>query len=383
MSDAVIVEAVRTPIGKRGGGLSHLHPTQALGFVQRAVLERCGVEPDAVGQVLGGCVTQVGEQSFNVARMAWLHAGLPYPVGVATLDCQCGSSQQAAHLISDMIAAGSIEIGIACGVEMMSRVEIGANTRGPGHPKPEGFPYELPSQFTGAERVAAKYGVTREQADTAGLRSQARAREARRAGRLAEEIAALPGDGGLAPGPEGRPVEHDEGIRASTAEGLGALAPIITGGVHTAGNTSQISDGASAMLLMSADRARERELRVRGRIRDHVLVGADPYLHIEGPIDATRALLRRSGLRSGDIDLFEINEAFASVVLAWQQVFEVGAERLNVNGGAIALGHPMGATGVRLLGAVLRELERRGGERALVAMCCGSAVATGTIVERV
>jgi acetyl-CoA C-acetyltransferase len=325
-------------------------------------------------------VTQAGEQGSNITRNAWLSSGLPYEVACTTVDCQCGSSQQANHLVSDMIAAGSIEIGLACGVEMMSRVPIGANTQSPGRPKPRGFPHDLPSQFVGAERIAAKHGIDREDADAFGLRSQRRAAAAAAGGRLAAEIAPIEmpaGDGG-----ELVSVADDEGIRPSTRAGLAGLPPILKGGIHTAGTTSQISDGASAALWMSDAAAKARGLRGRARIRAHVLVGTDPHLHIEGPVDATRALLARTTLSIDDIDVFEINEAFAAVVLAWERSFGADPGRVNVNGGAIALGHPMGATGTRLIGAAVTELERRDGTLALVAMCCGGAVATGTILER-
>jgi acetyl-CoA C-acetyltransferase len=385
MRDPVLIDVVRTPIGKRGGLLSTRHAAEVLGHVQRAVLERSGIEPEAVGQLVGGCVTQIGEQSFNTTRMAWLHAGLPYAVGASTLDCQCGSSQQANHVIRDMIAAGTIEVGIACGVEMMSRVEIGANTLGPGRPKPIGFPYDLPNQFVAAERIASKHGITRSEADAYGVRSQLRAARAAAEGRVRREIvpiemprrAAAGQDAGLAL------IDADEGIRPTTAEGLKGLRPVITDGIHTAGTISQISDGAAAALWMDAETARARGLRPRARIRRHVLVGSDPYMHLEGPIDATRALLDRAGMTIADIDVFEINEAFASVVLGWQRSFDVEPERLNPNGGAIALGHPLGATGTRLIAAAVAELERRDEETALVAMCCGGAVATGTILQRV
>jgi acetyl-CoA C-acetyltransferase len=384
MRTPVIVDAVRTPVGKKAGALSAAHPADVLGRVQREVLERAGVDPADVGQVVGGCVTQVGEQSFNATRMAWLHAGLPYTVAASTLDCQCGSSQQANHFVASLIAADVIDVGVACGVEMMSRVELGANTRGPGKPKPRGFPYDLPSQFVAAERIAAKNGFTREDADLVGLRSQQRAAQAVTEGRFEREIVpvAVPSS---APDTDSAAVlvTRDEGPRPTTPEGLAHLEPILKEGVHTAGNTSQISDGAAAVLWMDERAATARSLRPRARIRAQVLVGTDPYFHIEGPIDATRALLARTGLSLDDIDLFEINEAFAAVVLAWQRAFDVDPERLNVNGGAIALGHPMGATGARLITSALHELERTGGDTALIAMCCGGAVATGTLLERI
>jgi acetyl-CoA C-acetyltransferase len=370
----VIVEAVRTPVGKRHGALSSRHPVDVLGEVQKAVLARAGVEPRDVGQLVGGCVTQIGEQSFNTTRIAWLYAGLPYEVAASTLDCQCGSSQQANHVVASMIAADAIDVGIACGVEMMSRVEIGSNMKAPGRPKPEDFPLDMPNQFVGAERIARKNGFKREDVDGFGLASQRNAARAVAEGRFEREIVPLQANGTL--------VAKDEGPRETTLEGLAKLKPILEGGVHTAGNTSQISDGAAAVLWMDEREAKARGLRPRARIRAQALVGTDPYFHIEGPIDATRALLERSGTTIDDVDVFEINEAFASVVLSWRRAFDADPEKLNKNGGAIALGHPMGSTGARLITTALHELERSDGTIALVAMCCGGAVATGTILER-
>ena len=378
MTTPVIVEAVRTPIGKRGGRLSTWSAIEVLGHVQTAVLGRAGVEPPAVGQVVGGCVTQVGEQSFNVTRMAWLHARMPYQVAASTVDCQCGSSQQANHVVHSMIAAGVFDVGVACGVEMMSRVPIGANTKGPGRPQPRDFPHDMPNQFVAAERIARKHGFIRADVDALGLTSQRRAAAAVAAGRFDREIVPVDTcrDGVTAA------FDRDEGLRETTAEGLAALRPVLPDGIHTAGNTSQISDGAAAVLWMEEGQARRRGLRPRARIRAQVLVGTDPYYHIEGPIDATAAVLAKARMTSGDIDLFEINEAFAAVVLAWLRAYHVDPDRVNVNGGAIALGHPMGATGARLITTALHELERSGGTTALIAMCCGGAVATGTILER-
>ncbi|HYZ77774.1 MAG TPA: steroid 3-ketoacyl-CoA thiolase [Gaiellaceae bacterium] len=370
----MIVEAVRTPVGKRHGALSSRHPVDVLGEVQKAVLARAGVEPAAVGQLVGGCVTQIGEQSFNTTRIAWLYAGLPYEVAASTLDCQCGSSQQANHVVASMIAAGAIDVGIACGVEMMSRVEIGSNMKAPGRPKPADFPLDMPNQFVAAERIAQKNGFTREDVDRFGLGSQRNAARAVAERRFEREIVPLQVNGTL--------VTKDEGLRETTLEGLAKLKPIVEDGVHTAGNTSQISDGAAAVLWMDEREAKARRLRPRARIRGQVLVGTDPYFHIEGPIDATRALLARSGMTIDDVDVFEINEAFASVVLSWRRAFDADPEKLNRNGGAIALGHAMGATGARLITTALHELERSDGTIALVAMCCGGAVATGTILER-
>jgi acetyl-CoA C-acetyltransferase len=386
MGKPVIVEAVRTPIGKRNGLLSGRHASYPLGHAQKTLLERAGVEPGEVDQLIGGCVTQVGEQGFNITRMAWLSAGLPYQIGATTIDCQCGSSQQANHLVHSMIAADVIEIGIACGVEVMSRVAIGANTRnGPGRVRPPEFPYDMPDQFVAAERIARKHGLTRDDVDAFGLASQRKAAAAIAEARFEREIAPINmpvlGIGG--PTGEIAMVSQDEGPRHTRAEALANLKPILPDGIHTAGNTSQISDGAAALLWMDERRAQAMGLRPRARIRAQALVGTDPYFHIEGPIDVTAALLKQAGMTIDDIDLFEINEAFASVVLAWASVYKADPRKINVNGGAIALGHPMGATGSRLLTTALHELERSGQSTALIAMCCGGAVATGTILERI
>ena len=385
MRQPVIIDAIRTPIGKKNGAFRETLPASLLGHVQKRILQRSGIEPDAVGQVVGGCVTQVGEQAFNVTRTAWLYAGLPYSVAATTVDCQCGSSQQANHMVDNMIRSRVIDVGIACGVEVMTRIPMGANTTiGFGRARPDDFPYDMPNQFVAAERIAKKHGVTRQQADRLGLTSQQRAAAAARSGRLQEEIepveVTIPQSVGAAA--SRHLVTADEGIRATSAEALARLRPVLDDGIHTAGNTSQISDGAAAVLWMEQACAQRRGLRPRARIFSQVLVGTDPCFHIEGPIDATRALLKASGLSLRTIDRFEINEAFASVVLAWRQTFDIDDAQLNVNGGAIALGHPMGASGARLITTALCELERSDREFALIAMCCGGAVATGTILQR-
>jgi acetyl-CoA C-acetyltransferase len=356
-----------------------------LGHVLKASLERAHVAPAEVGQIIGGCVTQVGEQGFNITRMAWLSANLPYEVAGTTIDCQCGSSQQANHLVHNLIAADVVDTGIACGVEAMSRVGLGANTlNGPGRVKPPNFPYDMPDQFVAAERIAKKHGFTRKDVDELGLASQQKAAASVADGKLEQEIVPIEMPVLKLDGPSERTVvSRDEGVRDTTAEGLARLEPILPGGVHTAGNTSQISDAAAAILWMEEQKARAVGLRPRARIRAQALVGTDPYFHIEGPIDATKALLKKAGMTIGDIDLFEINEAFASVVLAWQKVFRADMSRVNVNGGAIALGHPMGATGCRLIMSALNELERSNKCTALIAMCCGGAIATGTVLERI
>jgi len=386
MREAVIVEALRTPIGKgkpQKGTLSAFHPAHLLARVQQAVVERAGIDPASVEQIIGGCVTQAGEQSNNVARNAWLTRGKDYGVAGTTVDTQCGSSQQANHLVSALIKAGSIDVGIACGVEVMSHVGLGANVlSGPGFFQTADWPWDsTPDQFQSAERIAKKRGITRADCDELGLLSQEKAIRARDEGRFAREILPIdaPAQGSAA---ETNRIVADEGIRASTREGLAALRPIVENGVHTAGSSSQISDGAAAILWMSRERAKELGLRPRARILFDVVVGTDPYYLLDGPIDATNRILKKAGMTLGDINLYEINEAFAAVVLSWLRVFGPDVDRLNVNGGAIALGHPVGATGCRLIVTALHELERRDKSTAFISMCCGSSLGTGTIIER-
>ena len=386
MGTAVIVEAVRTPIGKRGGALAGLHPAELLGSAQTALLERAGVEPGRVEQVAGGCVTQAGEQSSNVTRTAWLHAGLPYQAGCLTLDAQCGSAQQAVHLVAGLIAAGAIETGVACGVEMMSRVPLGANLGvDVGKPRPGSWDIDLPNQYVAAERIAQRRGLSRAEVDRFGLRSQEAAQLAWSQRRFDREIVPVKApvlDADRQPTGETRTVDRDEGLRETSLEALARLRPVLEGGVHTAGTSSQISDGAAAILLMEAARARALGLRPRARIVAQCLIGAEPYYHLDGPIEATERVLGRGGMAIGDIDLFEVNEAFASVALSWLSVHRPDPDRLNVNGGAIALGHPVGSTGARLITTALHELERRDATTALITMCAGGAMSTATIIER-
>ena len=387
MGTAVIVEAVRTPIGKRNGGLSGLHPAEILGAAQTALLERAGVSPSLVEQIAGGCVTQAGGQSSNVTRTAWLHAGLPYETGALTLDAQCGSAQQAVHLIAGLIAADAISVGIGCGVEAMSRVPLGSNIGvDVGRPKPDSWDIDMPNQFVAAERIAARRGLTRPEIDEFGLRSQEKAALAWSEGRFDREVvpvkAPVIDKASGTPTGETHVVGRDEGLRATSLDKLAGLKPVVPDGLHTAGTSSQISDGAAAVLLVSEDRARELGLRPRARIIAQALVGAEPYYHLDGPIDSTRRVLSRAGMSIGDIDLFEVNEAFASVVMSWQQVLSPDLSRVNVNGGAIALGHPVGSTGSRLLTTALHELERRDASTALISMCAGGAMSTATIIER-
>ncbi|MFI5612158.1 steroid 3-ketoacyl-CoA thiolase [Amycolatopsis sp. NPDC051903] len=381
MGEPVIVAAVRTPIGKRGGRLSGLHAAELLGAVHRAVVERGGVDPALVEQVIGGAVTQAGEQAGNLTRTAWLHAGLPETTGATTIDAQCGSAQQAAHLVAGLIAADAISAGVACGAESMSRVPLGAN-RGDsvGAPRPPSWSIDLPNQYGAAERIAVRRGLTRADVDAFGAASQQKAAAAWAAGHFDREIVPV-----KAPDPESgetRLVTRDQGLRETTVDGLARLKPVLEGGVHTAGTSSQISDGAAALLIMDAARARSLGLRPRARILAQALVGAEPYYHLDGPVQATSRVLASAGMTIGDPDLFEVNEAFASVVLSWQSVHQPDLARVNVNGGAIALGHPVGSTGARLLTTALHELERRDATTALVTMCAGGAMATATIIER-
>ena len=391
MAEAVIVEAVRTPIarGKPGKGeLSGFHPAQLFGKTLDGLVERAGIDAAEVEQIIGGCVTQAGEQAGNLTRIAWLSRNKGWEGGATTVDTQCGSGQQANHLVRALVAAGSIDAGIAGGCEVMSHVGLGANVlNGPGFFLPsENWSWEMaPEQFTAAERIAKNRGITREDIDAWGLRSQQRAAQATEEGRFKNEILPIEApvlDDAANPTGETRLVEKDQGIRETTLEALAALKQVVPGCMHTAGNSSQISDGCSAVLWMSADRAKTLGLRPRARIVTDVVVGADPYYLLDGPIDATKRLLEKSGMTLSDIDLFEVNEAFASVVLSWLQVCEPDVDKVNVNGGAIALGHPVGCTGARLIITALHELERRDAEKALVTMCCGSAVGTGTIIER-
>lgn len=388
----VIVDAVRTPVGRRNGGLSSLHPADLLGVVQKAIIERTGIDPSVVEQVVSGTVSQVGAQSFNLGRTAWLSAGLPLTTACTTVDTQCGSSQQATGLAASLVASGVVDVAMACGVESMSRVPIGSNSRkelGLGTPVSKSYfeHYEFTSQFEGAERIAEKWGIDRSDTDRFGLASQERAARAWAEGRFDGQFVEV-----VAPDldEQGEPtgtthvVRRDEGIRETSLDKLATLKPVAReNGVHTAGNSSQISDGAGAILMMTLEKANELGLKPRARIVDNCLVGVDPVLMLTGPIDATQRLLERNGLSIDEIDTFEINEAFASVVLAWAK--EVGADldKTNPNGGAIALGHPLGGTGVILTTKALYELERTGGRYGIISMCCGGGLGTGTLIERI
>ncbi len=387
MENVYIVEAVRSPIGKRGKGLAGLMPADLLGQVQSAALERSGIAPEKVGQVIGGCVSQVGEQSFNIARIAWLSQGLPEEVAATTVDSQCGSSQQATSLGTAMVASGMEDIVMCCGVEMMTRVPLGSNMKD-GVPMGESYAqhYQPTSQFQGAAMIAEEYQITRGDADAFGLRSQERALRAAQENRFAREITPVE-----APtlDEEGQPtgathvVSADEGIRETSLDALGGLNPVPGQEIHTAGSSSQVSDGAAVVILASQKAVDELGLKPRAKVIASTLVGVDPVTMLKGPIPASRKVLDQTGLSVDDIDVFEVNEAFASVVIAWEKELQPDLERVNPNGGAIALGHPTGSTGARLITSALHELERSEGRYGLIAMCCGGGLGTGTIIERV
>jgi acetyl-CoA C-acetyltransferase len=397
MREVVIVEAVRSPVGRRNGGLSTMHAAELLGTVQKELIDRSGIDPAEVGQVVGGCVSQAGMQAFNVARTAWLSAGLPLSAAATTVDAQCGSSQQATNLATALVASGVVDVAVGCGVEVMSRVPMGSSMgQGVGKAVPKSYfsRYQWTSQFQGAELIAQKWGISRDELDAFGKRSQDLAAQAWAEGRFEGQIVSIDAPDLDEDGkPTGRThtVSRDEGIRDTTLEGLAGLKQVVPagdpvvgaeGGRHTAGTSSQISDGAGAILVMTPEKAAQLGLRPRARILDTALVGSDPVLMLTGPIDATRHLLDRTGLTMADIAVTEINEAFASVVLAWQKELQPDPATVNPNGGAIALGHPLGGTGAILTTKALNELERIDGEHALVTMCCGGGLGTGTILQR-
>ena len=398
--DVVIVEAVRTPLGRRNGGLSMMHPSDLLGVAVRVCVDRAGLDPSEVGQVIGGCVEQVGEQASNVVRYAWLDAGLPESVAAVSIDSACGSAQQAVGIAAALVKAGVVSSAIGCGVASMSRIPIATSFDAHFAPPPtrrvarasflEAFVAQTEEfgfgQFGCAERLAELHGITRADADQFGYLSQQRAARAWSEGGFAREVVpigapTLADDGTVAE--DLLRIARDEGLRETTLDGLAALKPVAReGGVHTAGTSSQISDGAAAVLLMSAARAAELGLRARARIVDQCHVGVDPVLMLSGPIDATELLLQRNKLTIENIDVFEVNEAFAAVPLAWRRHFDADPARLNPNGGAIALGHPVGATGARLIATLLHELERADVSLGLVTMCAGGGLGTGTLIER-
>ena len=389
--EVVIVDAVRSPIGKRNGELSTMHSINLLGDVQKAIFERTGMDPSEVGQVVGGCVGQVGMQTMNVARNAWLAAGLPLEVAATTVDAQCGSSQQATNLAYAMVKAGVVDSALSCGIELMSQIKMGATI-----PDAEttGVPvnarywenYEWTSQFEGAERIADQWGISRQDADEFGKRSQDLAAKAREEDAFSTQVVPIEvpvlDDEGKPTG-EATTVSADGGIRETDLEKLASLKPVAReDGVHTAGSASQISDGAGAVLMMTREKADELGLKPLAKIVDTCLVGTDPVLMLTGPIDATKKLLDDNGLTMDDIGVVEINEAFASVVLAWEKEFSPNMDTVNPNGGAIGLGHPLGGTGSILMTKAVHEMQRSDIEYGLVTMCCGGGLGTGTLLQK-
>jgi acetyl-CoA acyltransferase len=383
--EVVIVEAVRTPIGRghpEKGYYKGTHPNELLGRCFTEVIGRTGIEPALVEDVIGGCVQQYGEQMFNVTRNAWLQAGLPMETPATTVDRQCSSAQQAVNFAAALIAAGVHDVVIGGGVEHMGHIPMGVGFKWVdevGSPWPPAMleRYNLVPQGISAEMIADKWEIPRSEMDELAVRSHQRAARATEEGRFERETIPFRVNGDT--------FVADQGIRPdSSLEALAALKPAFKpDGKVTAGNASQISDGAAAVLLMSADKARELGLEPRARIVDQTTVGVDPVMMLTGPIPATRKLLERTGMTIDDIDLVEINEAFAPIVLAWQRELQPDMDRVNVNGGAMALGHPLGSTGARLITTLLHELERSDKETGLVTMCCGGGLGTGTVIQRV
>lgn len=387
MQNAVIVDTLRTPLGKRNGRLKDWHPVDLAGVALRELVARTGIDPTQIDDVIMGCVMQVGEQSLNIARNAVLAAGLPETIPGTTVDRQCGSSQQAAHFAAQGVMAGAYDIVIAAGVEVMTRVPMGSAVADGKY----GYPFGpmvsaryapdggLVPQGISAEMIADKWGITREDMDRFAARSQAYAARATAEGRFEREILPVLDSEGIL-------MTTDEGIRDSPYEKLQTLKPAFRseeeGGRVTAGNSSQITDGASAMLIMSEEKCRALGLTPRARFVNFGLAGDNPQLMLTAPIPATQKALQRAGLTMADMDLTEINEAFASVVLAWEKELHPDMNKVNVNGGAIALGHPLGASGTRLMTTLLNELERTGGRYGLQTMCEGGGMANATIIER-
>jgi acetyl-CoA acyltransferase len=383
--EVVIVEAVRTPIGRghrEKGYYKDTHPNELLGATYTEVVERTGIDPSAVEDVIAGCVQQYGEQMFNVARNAWLQAGLPIETAATTVDRQCGSAQQAVNFGAALIAAGVHDVVIGSGVEHMGHIPMGAGFNsvdelGTPWPKQLLERYDLVNQGISAEMIADQWEIPRSELDELAVRSHARAAKATEEGRFEREVVPMQVNGDT--------VVTDQGIRPGTSlETLANLKPAFKeDGKITAGNASQISDGAAAVLLMSAEKAKELGVTPRARIVDQTTVGVDPVIMLTGPIPATRKLLDRNGMTIDDVDLTEINEAFAPVVAAWQRELQPDMDKVNVNGGAMALGHPLGSTGARLIATLVHELERSDKEIGLVTMCCGGGLGTGTLIQRV
>jgi acetyl-CoA C-acetyltransferase len=384
VSNAYLVGGFRTPIGRRNGVLAAAHPSEMLGDLMRHTLTSLKIAPETVEQSIVGCVTTYGDQASNIGRTAWLTAGLPESTPGVTVDARCGSSQQAVHYAAGLIASGACELVICSGVEHMSRHPLGQDI-GDGAGDPFSVRYreliEAISQGEAAERIADRWGLSRADCDEIALASQQRAAQALASGRFDREIAPVTV---VAEDGTSVIVSSDEGPRPSTAEGLAALKPAFrTEGVLTAGNSSQISDGASCVVIASAAWVAEHGVTPLAEIEHQVLVGVDPVLKLIGPIPASKKVLERSGLTMSDIDIVECNEAFASVIGAWQFELKADMERVNVNGGVIALGHPVGSTGARLLLTAATELSVRGADRAMVTMCCGGGLGTATIMRSV
>ena len=387
--DAVIVEAVRSPLGKRNGSLKDWHPVDLLAEVLNETVARAGIDAGTVDDVICGCVSQVGEQSLNVGRNAWLAAGLPEEVPATTIDRQCGSSQQAVHFAAQGVLSGAYDLAIACGVESMTRVPMGSSVSVNGFPFSDRLNsrYEvgLVPQGISSEIIGERWDLTRDEVDRFGARSHELAGKATEEGAFKNEIFPIKVET-----EDGTQLfETDEGIRTPNLEKMAQLPPAFKqdGGITTAGNSSQITDGAAALVITTSEKAAQLGLKPRARFVDFALAGTDPITMLTGPIPATRKALERAGLEIGDIDLVEINEAFATVVLAWKK--ELGLEdawfedHVNVHGGAIALGHPLGASGARLMTTLLNALERREARYGLQTMCEGGGLANATIIERI
>jgi acetyl-CoA acyltransferase len=383
--EVVIVEAARTPIGRghiQKGYYKETHPNALLGAAYRAVVERAGIEPDQVENVISGCVAQFGPQGLHVGRNAWLQEGFPIETSATTIDLQCGSAQQAVNLAASQIASGVHDVVIGAGVEHMGKLPFAATMKtqqefGLAFTPELLKKHNVQGQGMGAEMIAAEYEIPRHELDELALRSHQLAHRATEEGRFEREMIPMKVNGDT--------YVTDQGIRPDTnLEALSQLKTVFKeDGVITAGNSSQISDGAAAVLLMSAEKAAELGLTPRARIMDQTTVGCDPVKMLEGPIPATKKLLERNGITMDDIDLVEINEAFAPVIAAWRRVHNPDMDRVNVNGGAMALGHPLGSTGARLITTLLHEMERSDKEVGLVTMCCGGGLGTGTLIQRV
>ncbi|RMF76514.1 MAG: thiolase family protein [Chloroflexi bacterium] len=382
MTDVVIIDAVRTPVGRRKGWLREIHPVRLGALVACEVLERARLSPAQIDHVLMGCVSQVGEQTYNLARNVVLDAQMPIEIPATTIDFQCGSSQQSVHVAAAMIASGQADIILAGGVESMTRVPMGSSMNG-GMPFTDVImqDHHMVSQGIAADEIAAKWHIPREELDQIGYDSHRKAAHATEQGWFSREIMPLEGRDD-----DGNPitVTKDQGIRPDTSlEKMAQLQPVFTeDGVVTAGNSSQISDGAAALLLMTREKADALGLQARARIVETATVGSDPHLMLTGPVPATRKVLKRAGMSLDDIDLFEVNEAFASVIAMWQRELEADMARVNVHGGAIALGHPLGCSGARLMTTLLHALETHDKQFGLQTMCCGGGMGTGTIIER-